>query len=169
MKIRGARQFIAFTIAILATTVGHTAEVPSSLLADQPPSGAVSVVKARQAAKPGEAIVVRGKIGGRAVPLMDKAAIAVLVDEKAVAACNENPADACKIPWDYCCERPEKLKAATATVQVRGENGKVLRAPLRGLGGLKELSTVIVSGTIDASSTKDSLVINATSIHVVAP
>jgi hypothetical protein len=157
-------------IFILATGLSHAADaLPSTLLAEKAPAGAISIVKARKEAKPGEAIVVRGKVGGRAIALMDKAAIAVLADEKAVTACNENPADACKTPWDYCCESPEELKAATATVQVQGEKGKVLRAPLRGLGDLKELSTVVVAGTVDAASNEEVLIINATAIHVEKP
>ena len=143
--------------------------LPSSLLAAKAPADALSVVQAREKAKPGEKIVLRGKIGGRKVALMDKAAIAVLADEKNITSCDAMPGDSCKTPWDYCCESPEKLQASTATIQVRDEKGKVVRAPLRGLGDLKELSTVVVEGTVDATSSKDALIINATSIHVEKP
>ena len=160
------------TIAILAVaSILHAADpaLPSSLLADKAPKDAISVSKARKDAKPGEAIVLRGKIGGRKIALVPKAAIAVLADEKSVTSCNDMPGDACTTPWDYCCETPEKLKTSTATIQVRDEKGKVLRAPLRGLGDLKELSTVVISGTVDAASTKDNLIVNATSVFVEKP
>lgn len=163
---------IAFcTIAVSFAGITQAADpaLPPSLLAAKAPGGAVSVVAAREKAKAGELIVVRGKIGGRMVSLVPKAAMAVLADEKAIAPCNANPADACTTPWDYCCESPEKMKASTATIQVRDEKGKVVRAPLRGLGDLKELSTVVISGTVDASSTKDALIVNATSIFVEKP
>ncbi|MEN3941571.1 hypothetical protein WJU23_09795 [Prosthecobacter sp. SYSU 5D2] len=154
-------------LILLAAPMSRAADqLPDSLLTVKSPSGALSVVKARQTAKAGEAIVVRGRIGGRAMSLMDKAAIAVLADEKSIVPCDANPADSCKTPWDYCCESPEKLKAGTATIQVKGENGKLLRTSLRGFSGLKELSTVVVAGTVDASSTQDALIINVASIHV---
>lgn len=160
-----------YSLAITFSGTAHAADpaLPPSLLAAKAPARALSVVAAREKAKSGEPIVLRGKIGGRMVALLPKAAIAVLADEKAVASCDANPADACKTPWDYCCESPEKLKASTATIQVRDEKGKVLRAPLRGLGDIKELSTVVVSGTVDAASSKDVLIVNATAIYVEKP
>jgi hypothetical protein len=160
------------TVAILALASAiHAAEpaLPSTLLAEKAPADAVSVKKARKDAKPGEAIVLRGKIGGRKIALTPKAAIAVLADEKSITSCKDMPGDTCATPWDYCCETSEKLAVSTATVQVRDEKGKVLRATLRGLGELKELSTVVISGTVDAASTKDNLIVNATSIFVEKP
>ena len=154
-------------VSLSAST--FAADALDAVLVKTAPAGAVSVTAARKDAKAGEAIVIRGRVGGRMTSLVDKAAIAVLADEKAITACNDMPGDACKTPWDYCCETPEKLKASTATVQVRGENGKVLRSTLRGLGGLKELSTVVVKGTVDAASSKDVLIVNATSIQVEKP
>lgn len=161
--------FALAAILMAASTACPAADLPSSLLAEKAPAGAVSVVKARETAKPGEPIVVRGLIGGRETALVSKAAIAVLADEEAIVPCNARPDDACKVPWDYCCETPEKIKTSTATIQVKGENGKVVRAPLRGLGDLKELSVVVVAGTVDAASSKDALIINAKAIHVEKP
>lgn len=158
-----------FVLAALSLTLPQAigADLPEGLLVTTAPSGAVSVAAARKdAAKDGAEIVLRGRIGGRMTSLLDKAAIAVLADEKAITACNDMPGDACKTPWDYCCETPEKLKASTATIQVRGADGKILKAPLRGLGGLKELSTVVVKGTVDKASSKDALIVNVTQIQV---
>jgi hypothetical protein len=161
--------FAALTVSLLSPASTRAAELPSSLLVSKAPAGAVGVVKARDKAKPGESIVVRGKIGGRETVLVPKAAIAILADEKALMPCNAKAGDSCSKPWDYCCESPEKLKASTATIQVKDAKGKVVRAPLRGLGELKELSTLVVAGTVDASSNKDLLVINVTAIHVEKP
>ncbi len=172
MKTRASLFLASLTaVAFLAPAASRAADpaLPSSLLAAKAPAGAVSVVDARKNAKPGESIVLRGRIGGRVVALVPKAAIAVLADEKSLVPCSAMPGDACKTPWDYCCETPEKLKAGTATIQVKGENGKVLRATLRGLGELKELSTVVVAGTVDAASSADVLIVNATSIYIEKP
>ncbi|QIF01079.1 hypothetical protein [Roseimicrobium sp. ORNL1] len=164
------RSLTAIVALALATTT-HAADpaLPASLLAEKAPKDAVSVVKARENAKPGEAVVLRGKIGGRKIALLPKFAMAVLADEKAITSCNDMPGDSCKTPWDYCCESPEKLSSSTATIQVRDEKGKILRTPLRGLGELKELSLVVISGTVDPASTKDNLIVNATSIFVEKP
>jgi hypothetical protein len=157
---------ILLALAALKPASAAESALPTGLLAEKALKGAVSVTKARETAKAGESVTVRGNIGGRAVALSPKLAIAVLADEKAITPCNAIPGDSCKVPWDYCCETPEKLKAATATIQVKDAKGKLVKAPLRGLGELKELSTVIVSGTVDAASDKDVLIINATAIHV---
>jgi phosphohistidine swiveling domain-containing protein len=159
----------AISVALLSPSVSRADDLPKELLAAKAPKDAVSVVKAREKAKAGESIVVRGRIGGRAVALLPKSAIAVLADEKAITPCNAIPGDSCKIPWDYCCDDPAAIKASIATIQVRGEKGKVIRATLRGLGELKELSTVVVAGTVDSASNKDVLIINATAIHVEKP
>jgi hypothetical protein len=159
----------ALFLALATTTHAADSALPSSLLASKAPADALSVSKARENTKPGEAIVLRGKIGGRKIALLPKFAMAVLADEKAITSCNDMPGDSCKTPWDYCCESPEKLNSSTATIQVRDEKGKIVRSPLRGLGELKELSTVIVSGTVDAASTKDNLIVNAISIFVEKP
>lgn len=162
---------LSATAALALSGPAHAADaaLPATLLADKAPKGAVSVAKARETAQAGEAIVLRGKIGGRAVALTPKTAIAVLADETALKPCNAIPGDACVTPWDYCCESPEKLKASTATIQVRGSDGKIVRTTLRGLGHLKELSTVVISGTVDAASNKDILIVNATSVYVEKP
>ncbi len=158
----------AMAFAMLTGAAMADATLPSSLLAEKPPEKAVSVAKARdnKNLKAGDPIVLRGLVGGRVVSLAPKGAIAVLVDEKKVVPCSANPNDPCTTPWDYCCEDPDKLKASIATVQVRGADGKIVRATLRGLGKLKELSTIVVSGTVDDVSSKNMLVINAASIYV---
>ena len=102
-------------------------------------------------------------------PISDSAAILVLADETAIASCDQIPGDDCKTPWDYCCELPSKIAASTATIQVKGEDGKLLRSTLRGVGELKELSHLVISGTVDSTSTADALIVNATSIHVEKP
>ena len=141
----------------------------SSLVTDSAPEGALSVVAARVEAKPDSEITLRGKVGGRTSPISEAAALLVLADETAIKSCDEIEGDDCEAPWDYCCEDPAKIAASTATIQVRGEDGKLLRSTLRGLGGLKELSRLVVTGTVDAASNSENLIVNATKIHVAKP
>ena len=153
------------------TTAIEDKETPSStglesVMVSEAPTGPLGVVEARAQAKPGEAITLRGKVGGKMTPISDGVAILVLADEKAIASCDENPDDLCETPWDYCCEDQAKITASIATVQVRGSDGKVVRASLRGKDGLKELSRLVVSGTVDEASNDDVLIVNATQIHV---
>lgn len=142
----------------------------ASLIADAPPGGEVlGVVEARAAAKPGDAITLRGKVGGRAEPFVEGRALLVLADENAIASCDENPDDSCETPWDYCCETAEAIKASTATIQVLDSEEKVAKAGLKGFHGIRELSVLVVKGTVDAASGEDLLVVNAESIHVEKP
>ena len=170
----------ACAIGILASCGGDPKEpkakggeggggLPKTLLADTAPEGAVSVVDARKQGKPGEAIVLRGKVGGKMSPLSKAAAVFVLADEKAITSCDDIPGDECETPWDYCCADPDDIKASIITIQVRGEDGKVVRSSARGLGGMKELSRLVISGTIDETSTDEFMVVNATKIHVEKP
>jgi hypothetical protein len=146
---------------------GATPGIPESVVAATAPVGAVSVVEARAAAKLGEAIVLRGKVGGKMTPISETAAILVLADEKAIKPCD--PEEGCTTPWDYCCVEASTVAASTATIQVRGDDGKLLRSTLRGIGNLKELSHLVVSGTVDATSTPEALIVNADKIHVEIP
>ena len=148
---------------------GDSSAFPASLIADAPIADAKSVVAARADGKPGEAIVLRGKVGGKKTPLSDKAAIFVLADEKEITSCDDIPGDSCPTPWDYCCEDPDKIKASIATIQIVDADGKVIREGVRGLAGIKELSRLIISGTVDESSTPENMIVNATSIHVEKP
>ena len=58
------------------------------------------------------------------------------------------------------------ISGAVATVQVVDEKGSVLRVGLKGLGGLTELSTVIVKGTVAPASGNGVLIVNASGIFV---
>ena len=142
---------------------------PASLISDKPMEGAIGVVAARKAGKSGESIVIRGKVGGVDPALSDAAAIFVLADEKAITSCDDIPGDECPTPWDYCCADPDEKKASIATIQIVDADGKVIRKGLRGLGGIKELSHVIISGTVNDKSTAENMIVNATTIHVEKP
>lgn len=126
----------------------------------------VTILKARESAKPGENIILQGIVMGSASPFVEGRAIFVLGDPDKLTPCNQNPDDPCKTPWDVCCETPEDIKASTVTVQVVDAEGKVLRESIRNVNGLQPLSKVVVSGIATDTSNADMLILNANAIEV---
>ena len=141
--------------------------IPTGLFASLPVDDAVSVLDAKASAKQGESVLVRGRIGGSGSPFVDGRAMFTIVDAS-VLACSDTPGDGCKTPWDYCCEQPAGIAKHAATVRVNGEDGSTIRASLKGQGGLRELSTVVVRGTVSQADGAV-LVIDAEAISVEAP
>jgi hypothetical protein len=76
------------------------------------------------------------------------------------------PGDKCETPWDACCDSPEDKKRATATIQIVGADGRVLKEAIEGVGGLVKLATVTVTGKIADGSSGDLMLVNATAIRV---
>lgn len=70
-------------------------------------------------------------------------------------------------PWDYCGDTKEEILASSVTVQVVDAKGQILRTDMKGRRGIKELSEIIVVGTV-ASADGKAIVVSATSI-VAAP
>jgi hypothetical protein len=140
----------------------------SGLLLTAPPAGATGSSEARLAAKPGDRIVLVGEIGGRKVgTFSDKMAIFLLADAQVIAHCGKKHGDGCPTPWDYCCEPKDKVTAALTVVQVKSPStGKVLPVSLKGWNGLKELSQVTVVGTVDETSSAESLIVNLAGIYI---
>ena len=122
----------------------------------------------RTTVKPGDSVVVSGRIMGRDNPFVEGRAAFVLGDPSVLQACNDKPGDNCETPWDTCCNTNEEKAVGTATVQLVGADGRVLKQGLKGQHGLTELSKVTVTGTIDKASSAEALIINATQLHVQA-
>ncbi len=127
------------------------------------PAGAIPVAEAKQSAREGDRIVVRGRIGGRREPMTTGVAVFVMIDP-AIPHCEIGK---CKIPWDYCCETPESITTNSATVQLVGDNGKPMTIDL-GKYALKPLDEIVVVGTVGPRPTAEVFVINAKEIHRVA-
>lgn len=108
------------------------------------PKGGKDVIQVRQAAKEGEEIVIVGRIGGSESPWVNGRAAFSIVDPS-LKACSDIPGDACKTPWDYCCET-DKLPKSTALVQFVDESGSPVKSDARELLNVKELQTVVISG-----------------------
>jgi hypothetical protein len=113
--------------------------------------------------KAGEAVTVRGQIGGSLQPFGKDYALFLLTDES-VMFCDEMDMH-CATPWDACCEDPEKLKKSRALVQFLDEDGEVLPVSLKGFNGLTELDRVVVSGKVAAIDQNGNVIINASGIH----
>ena len=122
---------------------------------------------ARKTAKPGEEISLKGALIGREKIFVDGRASFILGDPEKLTSCDKMPDDHCATPWDACCDSKELKKIGVVSIQILGEDGRVLSGNLKGTKGMKELSSITLTGTVDQSSTADNLVVNATKIHVV--
>jgi len=165
---RGGDQSSSGDGAGSATNINAQASLfPAGLFLVDLPADAKDVKSAKAAAKPGDRVVIRGRIGGSLEPFVEGRAIFTLMD-KALPACSDNPDDHCTTPWDYCCESPEDIALHAATIRVVGPDGAPLRAGLKGEGGLKELSEVVVVGEVAEDSEGGNLVVNAVGMYVVS-
>jgi len=126
-----------------SSTSAPTVDGTKFLLSAEPPA-ANEVIKVREDASDGDHVVMVGRIGGSENPWIDGRAAFSMVDDS-LKACSDIPGDQCPIPWDYCCET-SKLPTSTALVKVVDENGDLVQADARELLGVKELSTVVVTG-----------------------
>lgn len=133
---------------------------------DSPPLAPEAIHLVRDRLSPGDEVTVSGRIMGRKKPFVDDRAAFVLGDPAKMTPCNEKPDDECDTPWDVCCDSRENVRLGTATIQLVGADGRVVAQGLKGVQGLAELSTVTVTGTVDAASTPEALIINATALHV---
>ncbi len=80
-----------------APTPGAPATTPTWLLAAMP-TGAIPVAEAKQSAREGDQVVVRGRIGGRREPMNASVAVFVMIDP-AIPHCKIG---VCKAPGDFC-------------------------------------------------------------------
>ena len=123
------------------------------------PAGAVGVAEVKASAQEGDTVVLRGRIGGRRDPMGEGSAVFTVMD-LGLPHCGENPEDKCATPWDYCCEKPETIRANAATVQ----------APAAADGaGFRPLDEVVVVGTVGPRPNPDVLTVVASGVYRVGP
>ncbi len=130
------------------------------------PAGALSITEVRKAVEVGKEVTLAGKVMGRKDPFVDGRALVTLGDPAIITSCELRPGDGCPTPWDVCCDDNDAIKAATATIQVVDQDGKPIKQGLKGVHGIKELSKLVVKGTIAEGSSADNLLVNATAIFV---
>lgn len=141
------------------------AEIPDVFVVEPIGGKPVAIPEARKAA-PGDEVVLTGLVMGVPHPFVEGRAVFVLGDEGTLEPCDVKGDDHCPTPWDNCCDPGDLKQAGTVTVQVTGADGRPLRAGLKGVNGLKELSRVTVAGTVAKSSTPEAFIVNASAIHV---
>lgn len=130
------------------------------------PDHAHTLVEMKADAKAGDEVAFIARIGGRAEPFAKSAAVFLVVDPK-LPPCNELKGDACKTPWDYCCETPDDLVAHSATVRIVGADLQPLPIALQGTHGLEPLRTVTIRGKVAERDESGSLfIVDASGIYV---
>lgn len=146
-----------------STASGNTLE---SVIIKAAPADAMSITDVRKAVEVGKEVTLSGKVMGTKDPFVEGRALVVLGDPAIITSCDLRPGDNCVTPWDVCCDEPEDIKAAIATIQVVDAQGKPLKQGFKGVNGIKELSNLVVKGVIAEGSNADNLLINATAIYV---
>jgi len=143
-----------------------TVDVSQSIrILDTNPADTISVGEARQTLQPGASVSLAGQIGGVEAPFFEGYAGFVLGDPE-ILFCDEMDEEHCPMPWDACCEDPDKLKSLRASVQFVDAQGLPVAKSLKGFAGLKELDHVVVTGTVAATSTPENLIIEADGLYV---
>ena len=135
-----------------------------------PRMAAQPIPEARKAAKPGETVLLEGRIMGVLKPFVAGRAVFILGDNDTITPCSGMPdPDHYPTPWDACCDPSENRVNGTASIQIVDENGDILKQGLEGVKGLENLATVMVFGTVAPESSPESLLVNASTISVLAP
>jgi len=134
---------------------------------DQEIDGAQDIHIARTTAKPGDEITLKGEVMGRENVFVDGRAAFVLGDPKKLTTCDKmGEDDHCPTPWDACCDSKELKSVSLASIQIVGEDGRVLKSGLKGVNGMKEISNIVVSGIVAENSTAENFIVNAEQIFV---
>lgn len=169
-------KLIQIPLILVSTLLAASCEKPATsgsaqpsaalkaLFAPEEPPGAVSVLQARKQPVPGTSLTVTGRIAGDVHPFTEGYAAFILADDSLVF-CNEVEGDQCATPWDACCEASEKIKAARLSVQLPGPDGRPLAESLQGVGGLKPLDLVTVTGIVAEGASAENLVLNASALY----
>jgi hypothetical protein len=139
-------------------------DLPKGFILGAVPEGSKMVEEVKKAAKKGDTVVIRGRIGGSVEPFVDGRAVFTIVGP-GIKSCAEEPDDPCKTPWDYCCETKADIVLHSATVQVLDGAGKPLKIGMKGRSGLKELSDVSVVGKVMSMEGK-AMVVQATGLYI---
>lgn len=125
-------------------TSEETSTTPqSSYVTTSEPANALPVGEARGSVEDDQKVTVEGTIGGSSEPFVDGMAAFTIVDTRVPYCAAE---EGCPTPWDYCCTQ-DRVKDNIATVKVVDQSGRPVADDAKTLLGVKELSTVVVTGT----------------------
>lgn len=167
---------LALALALVSCNEAPEATTPETSTTENPtmekvilakaPENAQSITEVRKDPTPGKKITLSGKVMGRMEPFVEGRAILVLGDPDKITSCDLHPGDGCTTPWDVCCDDDDVIKASVATIQVVDADGKLIKQGLKGFHDIKELSKLVVTGTIAEGSNADALIVNATGIYI---
>ena len=166
MTLLVALMFVVIGCSEEGTTTTTTTTVNQSewFLTDEP-ANAAAVAEVKTAAKEGDEVVVRGRIGGSGEPISKDSSIFTIMDLK-VPHCGENPDDKCPRPWDYCCETPDTIKQNSATVKIVGDDGEPLPIDVTE-NGLAALDEVVIVAKVGPRPNQDVLVLETSGVYRV--
>jgi hypothetical protein len=138
----------------------------AALILKEEPAKAMDIADLRKTAKAGDQVTFSGDILGAEKVFIDSRAVMILGDPKKLTACNLRPGDDCEFPWDVCCDDGDVIKASIVTVQAVDEAGKPIKEGFRGLKGMKELSSLVVTGEVAKGSNDVNMMVNVTGIFI---
>ena len=122
---------------------------PAALFAGDPAAEPVGVGAMKASAKPGDRVIVVGRVGGSKDPFLADRAMVTIVDPSVKLCGEDEPGDDhCATPWDFCCEPRENLRKMSIAVVANAAGGTVIPHTLLGQGGLKPGARVVVEGTV---------------------
>lgn len=130
------------------------------------PADPIGIAELRTSANPGDQVTFSGKIIGADPVFIDHRAVMIMGDPEKLTSCDLKPDDQCEAPWDVCCDEPGLIKASIVTVQVVDKNGKPLKNGFKGVAGIKELSSLVITGEVAEGSNKENMLVNARGIFV---
>ena len=146
----------------------ETSNAPSLeyILLKEKPTDAIPISDLRTKHKAGDTVTFKGQIIGAKKVFIDELASMTMGDPKKMTTCNLRPGDGCQTPWDVCCDEPQVINDNIVNVQILDETGAPIKAGIKGLSGIKEMSDLIITGVVDKSSNEKNMIVNATGIFV---
>ncbi len=142
------------------------ATIPAAYFTKNRPAEVPDLMKVKPTAKVGDSVSFLARIGGRPEPFVDGLAMFTVADPSLLSCEVMGEEDHCPIPWDYCCEEPNAIRAGMATVRLLGESGDPIMANAQGAGGLAPLRFVVVEGTVGDRNDDGLFVVDADRIWV---
>lgn len=138
----------------------------SKVILAEEPKEASSISDIRKNAKPGDKVTFKGNAIGAMNIFMADRAVMILGDPEKMTSCNLRPDDECKTPWDVCCDDEKVIKANIITLRYLDESGEILKEGFKNVEGIKELSSLVVSGTVADETTDDNMIVNVSGVYV---
>jgi len=148
------------------TAAGPSMVIPAVRFVEgDKPANTPKLTEVKAESNVGDKVMFEARVGGRADVFVEGMAIFVAADPRLIS-CDQREGDYCKIPWDYCCEHPGKMKLGTATVQIMDDAGVPYEVSAEGQGGIAPLKTIVVQGVVSEKDESGTFVVDASSIWV---